>query len=409
MFTILRQRNFALLWWGQLISAIGDWMLRIALPIYVYDQTGSALGIGTMFIVQTLPRVLFGSLAGVFVDRWNRKRTMVISDLAQTVLVLLLLIGSSPERLWVIYLVAFVQSTISQFFGPAKEAIIPHLVAEPQLVAANSLNALSQALIFLIGPSLGGVVMELLGMSSVVLLNSASFLVSGAMISLISVSSYPPEQYFKTADPGTTVTATWTTMWQEWLGGLRLVKREFWLISLFIVMGVAAFAQGIINVLFVIFVREVLKAGALEFGWLVAIQGIGGLIGGFIVGQVGKSLQPSRLIILGELMVGLIFVTIFSFPSLLLALILSALLAIPATGYQVGTQTLLQSKVADRYRGRIFGTRDTTSALLMLGGLGLASVLGDVLGAMLILKVAGGLFFFAGVIALVLLRRDPGS
>jgi MFS family permease len=153
MFTILRQRNFALLWWGQLISAIGDWMLRIALPIYVYDQTGSALGIGTMFIVQTLPRVLFGSLAGVFVDRWNRKRTMVISDLAQTVLVLLLLIGSSPERLWVIYLVAFVQSTISQFFGPAKEAIIPHLVAEPQLVAANSLNALSQALIFLIGPS----------------------------------------------------------------------------------------------------------------------------------------------------------------------------------------------------------------------------------------------------------------
>jgi MFS family permease len=386
MFTILRQRNFALLWWGQLISAIGDWMLRIALPIYVYDQTGSALGIGTMFIVQTLPRVLFGSLAGVFVDRWNRKRTMVISDLAQTVLVLLLLIGSSPERLWVIY-----------------------LVAEPQLVAANSLNALSQALIFLIGPSLGGVVMELLGMSSVVLLNSASFLVSGAMISLISVSSYPPEQYFKTADPGTTVTATWTTMWQEWLEGLRLVKREFWLISLFIVMGVAAFAQGIINVLFVIFVREVLKAGALEFGWLVAIQGIGGLIGGFIVGQVGKSLQPSRLIILGELMVGLIFVTIFSFPSLLLALILSALLAIPATGYQVGTQTLLQSKVADRYRGRIFGTRDTTSALLMLGGLGLASVLGDVLGAMLILKVAGGLFFFAGVIALVLLRRDPGS
>lgn len=408
MFTILRQRNFALLWWGQLISAIGDWTLLIALPIYVYDQTGSALGTGTMFIVQTLPRVLFGSLAGVFVDQWNRKWTMVISDLARAVLILLLLIGSSPEGLWVIYLVAFVQSTISQFFGPAKEAIIPHLVAEPQLVAANSLNALSQALIFLIGPSIGGVVMELLGLSSVVLLDSASFLVSGVMISLISASSYPPEHHFKTADP-TTVTATWTTTWQEWLEGLRLVKRELWLISLFAVMGVAAFAQGIVNALDVIFVREVLGVGALEYGWLVAIQGIGGLIGGFVVGRVGKLLQPSRLIMLGELMVGLIFLTMYSFPSLLLALILSALLAIPATGYQVGRQTLLQSKVADRYRGRIFGTRDTTSALLMLGGLGLASVLGDVLGAMPILKVAGGLFFFAGVIALVLLRRDPGS
>src|SRR5713101_2598217 len=100
MLSVLRQRNFGLLWFGQLISIIGDWVLFVALPFYVYDMTGSALATGTMFAAQLLPSLLLGSLAGVFVDRWNRKRVMIGADVLRGCVLLLLLVVRSPEQLW---------------------------------------------------------------------------------------------------------------------------------------------------------------------------------------------------------------------------------------------------------------------------------------------------------------------
>lgn len=91
MLAVLRQRNFALLWGASLISEIGTLMLYIALPFYVYAHTGSTLATGAMFVVQSLPAVALGSLVGVFVDRWDRRRTMMVADLARAVLILLLL------------------------------------------------------------------------------------------------------------------------------------------------------------------------------------------------------------------------------------------------------------------------------------------------------------------------------
>jgi hypothetical protein len=90
MFKLLRQRNFGLLWFGGLISMIGDWVLFIALPIYTYNLTHSSLATGIMFMVGTLPRMLFGSIAGVYVDRWDRQRTMVVADWSRVGLILLL-------------------------------------------------------------------------------------------------------------------------------------------------------------------------------------------------------------------------------------------------------------------------------------------------------------------------------
>src|SRR5690606_22876559 len=127
---ILRERNFALLWFGGLISISGNWMLQIALPAYVFDLTNSTLATGTMFIAATIPRVLLGSMAGVFVDRWDRQRTMVIINLFQALVLLALLLVRSTEMLWIGYVVACTQSALSQFFGPAENALLPTLVGE---------------------------------------------------------------------------------------------------------------------------------------------------------------------------------------------------------------------------------------------------------------------------------------
>lgn len=100
MFALLRQRNFGLLWFAGAASLLGDWALMVALPFFVYDLTGSALATGLTFMAQTLPRVLLGSVAGVFVDRWDRRKTLVVADAARGLLLLLLLLVRSTDTLW---------------------------------------------------------------------------------------------------------------------------------------------------------------------------------------------------------------------------------------------------------------------------------------------------------------------
>src|SRR5919202_4335568 len=185
MLAVLRQRNFALLWFGQLISLVGDWVLLLALPFFVYELTGSTLATGGIFMALTLPRLALGSVAGVFVDRWDRRRTMIAADLARAAVLLLLLLVRSPGQVWLVYVAAFLEAAISHFFSPAKNALLPRLVGEEQLVPANSLNSLSESLTRLVGPALGGVLFSALGIGPVVAIDSASFLVSGLLITLL--------------------------------------------------------------------------------------------------------------------------------------------------------------------------------------------------------------------------------
>src|SRR5262245_31524405 len=167
MLNSLRQRNFALLWAGGLISGLGDMFLFLALPFYTYRLTGSTLATGAMFIVGTIPWVLLSSVAGVFADRWDRRRTLIGADLLRAVGLLPLLVVHSPATVWVIYVVAFAQSAIGQFFAPAKGALIPGIVGQRHIVAANALGALSDRLTGLLGPALGVALQEVLGLGGI--------------------------------------------------------------------------------------------------------------------------------------------------------------------------------------------------------------------------------------------------
>lgn len=171
--------------------------------------------------------------------------------------------------------------------------------------------------------------------------------------------------------------------------------------GVFVVAGIATFADSINSALLVPFVDEVLRGGAQGFGWLLSVQAIGGLIGGAVIGRVGAALPPRRLLALSMVIVGTMSLVLIAFPSLTLALICSALGGVPAVGYLVSQQTLLHSGVPDAYRGRVFGAWDTTSALLRLGGMGLAGGLGDVLGLLPLLYLMGGLRLLSGVVAAV--------
>lgn len=401
MIAVLRQRNFSLLWFAGLISMIGDWMLRIALPVYVFELTNSTLATGLMFMAGTLPRLLFGSVAGVFVDRWDRRQTMIIANLLMALGLLPLLLVNSLEMLWIVYVVAFVQSLISQFFGPAENALLPLLVGEQHLLTANALNSLNNSFARLIGPALGGFVAALFSLTGTALADAATFLLAGLLIALICIPvAEEPKVERKPI--------SFTAVWQEWLAGLRLIRHRRVVTLLFFIAATISIGEGVMSVLFVPFVTDVLNAEALQLGWLMSAQAIGGLLGGVVIARLGERISPVRLLAPCAVLFGLLDLAIFNYPAFLpgitIALILFVLVGIPGAGFSGSFSTLAQSHVEDAYRGRIFGAFDTTFALMMLFGMGFASVSGDVFGIVPVLNIQGYGFVVAGLLAFVALR-----
>jgi MFS family permease len=148
---LLRRRDFGLLWAGGLISETGDWFLLVGLPVWVLQVTGSSLVTATVFLVGLLPGLVVGPLAGVLVDRWDRRRTLVAVSLAQAAFLLPLLAVDGRHRLWVVYLVMAAEAALAQLNDPARNALVPTLVARDDLVGANALIGLNANLARLAG------------------------------------------------------------------------------------------------------------------------------------------------------------------------------------------------------------------------------------------------------------------
>lgn len=404
MFAILRQRNFAYLWIGQIVSLIGDWVLFVALPFYIYSLTGSTFATGIMFIMSTVPRLCFGSVAGVFVDRWSRKYTMLATNLIQAGVLLSLFLVRSQDLVWIIYLFAFIESTVSQFFTPAQTAIIPQLVDETHLLAANSLNSTSQELTRLVGPFLGGLLLGLFGLNSVIIVDICSFLLSAAMIGLITL---PPHavgagKYETRADAG--ARASLAKVWHEWRAGLRLVQRERLVTAIFVVVGVAMIGEGLIEVLLTGYVKHILHGAALVLGWLMSAQAIGGIAGSLLIVRLSKLMPPALLISCCGLVFGSLVALLALFPVLTIALPLITLCGISAIGFFVSQITLLQSSVANEYQGRVFGAFSTLQAISLLCGMALASGFGDQIGIVPMMMVDAACNILAALLAFVLMR-----
>ncbi|HET8629373.1 MAG TPA: MFS transporter [Thermomicrobiales bacterium] len=409
MLATLRQRNFALLWVGGLISLTGDWALFVGLPLFVYRTTGSTLATGLMFMAGLLPRLALGSVAGVFVDRWDRRRTMVVVNGLLALSLLPLLAVRSADRLWIVYAVAFVESSLAQFVRPAESALLPRLVGEERLASANALNGLSNNLSRLIGPPLGGALAGAVGLSGVALCDAASFAVAGGLVALIAIEARP------TGAAEAPAGNPWAATWRAWLSGLRAVGGNPALRVVFLFIALTGIGEGAMSTLFVPFVTKVLGGGDAGYGWLVAAQGVGGLLGSLAIGRIGGGVPPARLLGLGALGLGLIDLAIFNYhplvPGLAPAFVLMIVVGLPASGIGVGLYTLLQTLAADAYLGRVFGAFGTTAALAQLVGTAAAGGLGDVLGIVPVISVQGVVYTVGGLLVLALLRglaRRPG-
>jgi Na+/melibiose symporter-like transporter len=256
----LRERDLRLLLSAGLVSVTGDWVLRVGLAYSVYALTGSTLASAVMLLCSFVPQIVLGSVAGVFVDRWSPRRTMVAADLLLAAGLLPLLLVHRPGQVWIGYAVAAWEGCVQQFFDPAEQRLIPRVAGEGHLVAANALVGQNRDVSRLVGSALGGVVAAVGGIALLALVDAASFLVSAGL--LLHVRDRP--------GPGSSLPGGLRRVRAEWIDGLRLSARRRVLRTIMIFLLITSIGEGVMNTLFAPFARSVLHAGAGGYGVIVA-------------------------------------------------------------------------------------------------------------------------------------------
>jgi MFS family permease len=396
---LLRRRDFALLWLGGLFSVTGDWVLRAALPYFVYEQTGSTVATAGMIAASLTPGIVLGSVAGVFVDRWNRKRVLVVTNLLQAATVALLLLVPHDGWLWVVFAVTAAQSVLASFSSPAESALLPTLVAEQQLVAANALNVLNNRVGRLVGVPLGATLLAALGLELVVLVDCASFVLAALVVSPIAAP--PATRALRAgADAVAAAGSAWAAFWGEWLDGVRLVRRERALAVIFGVLGLMTFAGTMLDPLTVAWVRDVLGGGPQIYALLLTAHAASGIVGAVLVSRIDVRVAPRLLVGWSSVAAGGALALRYNVPSVPLAVSLSLLVGLTSVASAVGVETLVQHGVRDDYRGRVFGALGATGGLLSLLGAASAGVLAEVLGTVAMLNVASALIALSGFVVL---------
>ncbi|HEU0026660.1 MAG TPA: MFS transporter [Ktedonobacterales bacterium] len=415
MLATLRNRDFTLLWLGGLISLAGDWTLNIGLPIALFALTHSILVLSVAMVVAMLPSVLFGSFAGVFVDRWDRRRTLIVSNLLLAALLLPILLVRSDSLVWIVYPIMFLESCLEQFTRPAESALLPSLVGAEHIPPANSLLSVSNNLARLLGPALGGLIAAYFGLTGVALVDGATFLLAALLIALIGWRA--PAVSESAASTGE---HPFMKGLREWLDGLGVIFRERTLGLIFAVVAITSIGEGVMSVLFVVFVVTNLHGGAQDLGDLMSAQAVGGLIGGVLCGLLGSRLVSRWSLGISAMIFGAIDLAIFNAPRYFAEMValpwlswlspvtlvafelgLFVMVGIPAVSMLTGLQSLLQLRAPERYLGRVFGALGACMALFAIAGAGIAGWLGPRFGAVTLLNIQGGGYVVVGLILLL--------
>jgi Na+/melibiose symporter-like transporter len=403
-------RDLRLLLAAGLVSMTGDWLLGVGMAYSVYALTGSTLASAATLLSSFIPQVVVGSVAGVFVDRWDRKRTMVVANLTLAAGLLPLLMVSGAHRIWLVYVVLAAESVVEVFFAPAEQAMLPRVVPDDDLVAANGLNGQVSNLARLLGSGLGGVTAAVGGITAIAAADAATFLLAAFLVGRIRTSGrVVPES---SEDPTDVVRGRMAGLLTEWRAGWRATWSSPVIRMLLVFTLITSTGEGIMGTLFAPYVREVLHGGAQVYGLITGVQAIGGIVGGFLVASLAERWSPVVMLGAGAVVFGMVDLAIFLYPLLLVSPWPAAagmiVVGLPGAVTVAGLRTLFQRHTVDAERGRVFALGALASSVsLVIGSLG-AGLLGGSLGIMPVLAVQGVGYVVAGLLMLSGLDRSAG-
>lgn len=401
---------FRSLWVAGVISDTGDWLLLVALPIVVYQLTGSALGTSVAFAAELAPGIVLAPLGGRLADTVDRRTLMIALSALQAVVLLPLLLVHGAQGLAIVYAVIVAQASLAALFDPAKNALLPTLVDSGQLVSANSLIGLGSAVARLAGGPLGGLLLAAGSLRTIVITDAVTFALAGALVA--RVGRTPPlasrRSAVSAAQSGAHRGAPETSG-----GGLRAVLRRRTVTAALLVALVADTAQGIFVVLFIVFVARRLHGGAAETGLLRGVQAVGAIAGGLLLAARGDHWRPIVLAAVAAIAFGVVDLTIWNGTVLTRSELVYVLLFVCAGAPGVIMETagisFLQRATDDGERGRVFAAVGLTENAGQALGIVAAGVLTAPLGLTALLDAQAGLYLLAGALVVLCARRARPS
>jgi DHA3 family macrolide efflux protein-like MFS transporter len=396
---VLRNGRFARLWLGQVISAIGDYFYFLAVPILINKLTGSTAAIGLAMILGfALPQLLFGVPAGVLVDRWDRKRLMIVTDLLRAVLVLGGLLVHTAQTIWILYVVGFMVSVASRLFFPARSALIPALVAENELMAANGLSQLTETASLLAGPALAGFMIGWFGEGVAFVVDSASFVVSA--LAIVSIGTVAAQS--KPAAPAPSARA----LWSELVEGLRFLLGHPVLRGIVLSFAVVHLGVGAINVLWVPLLSRQYGVGPEGMGLVDSVQGVGMALGGLTVGWLAARLSKTRMSMVGLVIIGAMLGLTGVAPGYVYVVGLMFVLGVALSPVEAALTTLMQQNTPDRSRGRVFSALSTFGSFAGMISMAGAGGAAELVGIPTVYLACGALVMLAGLLFGALVKES---
>jgi MFS family permease len=405
--SLLGQRDFSALWWGQLISIFGDRLTYLALVGLLAKHTGEFRDAGAAWLLSVLanvmlaPVLLFSPFTGAWVDRWNLKRVLVVSDLLRAALVALIpVLYALQHGTTAIFALVFALFTCNVFFLPARSAITPEIVPASQLLAANALLTGAGIAATAVGALAGGWTVDHWGWAAALRIDAATYLVS--VLSLLWLR-YHPERHHASLEP-----ITLRGYLRQVGEGAALLTRNPAVGLALIALGAAWVGGGFLHVAGNLHIQRAASIPGMErVGVLLCALGLGSALGTWWVNAKGRERAHPVLLGIGLIVVGLGLTAFAASTRFVVFAGAAFLIGIAAAPAFVLSETLLQQGTEPAQRGRIFSLRDFLMRLLFLLAVTIASPVTRAFGTRAALLLCAALMALAGALALLWGRRHP--
>jgi MFS family permease len=382
-FSVFRNRNFSLLWTGQLVSTIGSALTSLAASIYVFRLTDSALSVGLMLMATAAPSLLVGLFAGVFVDRYDRKTIMITADILRAMLILLIPVLVPLNIIW-LYVIVMLTSAIGQFFDPAHESVLPEVASDEELAAANSLIAISSFGSTAVGFAAAGLIASAANINWAFYADAVTFVISAVCVFLIRIKPLQAEEETSVA-----------VVIKNLRAGVRQVTSTPILRSLFSVQVLVLISFGLSNALLLPFALRALKATEFEYGLQEGLTSIGFVVGSLLMAKIFDRLQAGAWLAISFIGMGVLGIYYSFLNSVILAIVVITISGFFNAPSSIGRRLVVQRNTPREMRGRVSSVFFVTRDVLFLIGMSAAG-LADVMNVRILNLISAVMLVLAG-------------
>lgn len=393
--TILGYKPFRTLWLAQFVSVFGDFLALFGvISLITFRWHGTAIQVTLVSIAYMVPLAIISPVAGVFVDHWNVKRLMIASDLIRAGLILLLLFVHDVPQICAIFMVL---SFVSSFFMPAQSVMLRTIVPPEGLLAANAMMAQAFYVVRLLSPALAGALIRLLSEKFCFYLDTASFVFSALMISMLAIDRPVRTQTEKTL----------RSLTDDFVAGNRFIFTHSGLAFVFMAMAAAMFVLSSFSPLISIYIRDSLSAGPFIFGIISAMVGVGMIVGTQLMNRFTRQRSKSHVVLVGLFSLGVGVAVLGLFKNIPMAALSTFTMGFAIAFVWVPAQTMSQQETPPAMVGRVSSTFMSLISVAQIAGLLLSGYLANKLGIRPLFVYCAGVLALLSLIGYMMMRGRP--